>query len=162
MHQVFLGLGGNLGNKQQNFEKVKLYIKKEIGEIVEQSSVYETPPWGFLAKEDFWNQVLLVKTKHQPDELLATIQKIENLFGRNRDAGYYVSREMDVDVLYFDDLSFTSDNLIIPHPKIEHRLFVLVPLNEIAPAYKHPVLEMTNRQLLEKCKDESSIKRIEL
>ncbi len=162
MHRIFLGLGGNLGNKQQNFEKVKLYIEKEIGEIVDQSSVYETPPWGFLAEEDFWNQVLFVITEHQPEELIAKIQKIENLFGRNRDTGYYVSREMDVDVLYFDDLSFTSDNLIIPHPKIEQRLFVLVPLNEIAPAFKHPVLEMTNRQLLEKCKDESSIKRIEL
>jgi 2-amino-4-hydroxy-6-hydroxymethyldihydropteridine diphosphokinase len=162
MHQVFLGLGGNLGNKQQNFEKVKLYIKKEIGEIVKQSSVYETPPWGFLAEEDFWNQVLLVKTKYKPGELLAMIQKIENFFGRTRDAGYYVSREMDIDVLYFDDLSFTSDNLIIPHPKIEQRLFVLVPLNEIAPTFEHPVLKMTNLQLLDKCSDESSIKRIEL
>lgn len=162
MHHVFLGLGGNIGNKQQNFEKVKLYIEKEIGEIVEQSSVYETPPWGFLAKENFWNQVLHVKTKLEPDELIVKIQKIERLFGRKRDAGYYVSREMDVDVLYFDDLSLTSDNLIVPHPKIEQRLFVLMPLIEIAPNFKHPVLKMTNRQLLDKCKDESSIKRIEL
>lgn len=162
MHRIFLGLGGNLGNKQQNFEKVKLFIEKEIGEIVDQSSIYETPPWGFLAEEDFWNQVLVVKTKHQPDELIVRIQRIENFFGRKRGAEYYVSREMDVDVLYFDDLSFTSDNLIIPHPKIEQRLFVLVPLNEIAPTFSHPVLKMTNRQLLEKCKDESSIKRIEL
>ncbi len=162
MHHVFLGIGGNIGNKRQNFEKAKLYIEKEIGEILEQSSVYETPPWGFLAEEDFWNQVVHVKTQLEPDELIGKIQKIEDLFGRVRDAGYYVSREMDIDVLYYDDKSLTTDKVIVPHPKIAQRLFVLVPLNEIAPNFQHPVLKVTNRQLLDKCNDESSIKRIEL
>lgn len=162
MHHVFLGIGGNIGNKRQNFEKVKIHIIKEIGEIVEQSSVYETPPWGFLAEEDFWNQVVQVKTYLEADDLIERIQKIENLFGRERNAGYYVSREMDIDVLYYDEASFTTDMLIVPHPKIARRLFVLVPLNEIAPDFKHPVLNITNRELLDKCNDESSIKRIEL
>lgn len=162
MHHIFLGMGGNIGNKQQNFENAKIYIRKEIGEIIAQSSVYETPPWGFLADEDFWNQVLQVKTELEPDELIERIREIENQFGRDRDAGYYVSREMDIDVLYYDDLSLTTDMLIVPHPKIAQRLFVLVPLNEIAPNFRHPVLKITNRQMLENCKDESSIKRIEL
>ena len=162
MHNVFLGLGGNIGNRRQNFEKVKLYIAKEIGQIIEQSSIYETPPWGFLAEENFWNQVLYVKTMLEPNELIDTTQKIEKLFGRKRDAGYYASREMDIDVLYYDDLSLSGDRLIVPHPKIEQRLFVLVPLSEIAPTYMHPVLQVSNRQLLGMCKDESSIKRIEL
>jgi 2-amino-4-hydroxy-6-hydroxymethyldihydropteridine diphosphokinase len=162
MHNVFLGVGGNIGNKQLNIEKVKILITKEIGEIEVQSSVYETPPWGFLAKEDFWNQVLLVKTLLEPEELIGKVQSIENLFGKTRDAGYYVSREMDIDVLYFDDLSITSNELIIPHPRIAERLFVLVPLTEIAPGFMHPVLKLTNRQLLDNCSDDSSITRIEL
>ncbi len=162
MHHVFLGIGGNIGNKQQNLEKAKLFIEKMIGEISVQSSVYESPPWGFLAEEDFWNQVLLVKTTLEPDELLSEVQKIENLFGRTRNSGYYVSREMDIDILYFDDLSVSTDNLIVPHPRIAQRLFVLIPLAEIAPGYEHPVLKETNRQLLDKCTDNPVITRIEL
>lgn len=162
MHHVFLGVGGNIGNKQQNFEKAGLFIEREIGKISKQSSVYETPPWGFLAEEDFWNQVILVETELTPDELLAKIQQIEMFFGKKREAGYYVSREMDIDILYYDDLSITSDTLIIPHPRIAQRLFVLVPLTEIAPGFEHPVLKMTNRQLLENSNDQSVITRIEL
>ena len=162
MHHVFLGVGGNIGNKQQNLEKVRVYIEKQIGGIAAVSSVYETPPWGFLADDDFWNQVLHVTTDLEPDDLLTEVQSIEQHFGRKRDAGYYMSREMDIDVLYYDDKTISSDNLIVPHPHIARRLFVLVPLVEIAPGFMHPVLKMTNRQLLEQCDDESTIKRIEL
>lgn len=162
MHQVFLSVGGNIGNKLQNLQKVRLYIKSRIGEIDGESSVYETPPWGFLADDDFWNQVLQVKTNLDPEELLSEIHAIEKLFNRKRDAGYYMSREMDIDILYFDDLILSTDKLIIPHPQLSRRLFVLVPLVELVPGMKHPILNLTNRQLLEQCDDESSIKRIEL
>jgi|SRR5690554_4695333 len=161
MHHVFLGIGGNIGKKQQNFGKVKLFIESEIGKIKSSSSVYETPPLGFFADDNFWNQVFLVDTRLEPDDVLYKIQEIEARFGRKRDAEFYVSREMDIDVLYYDELSITTDRLIIPHPRIAQRLFVLVPLAEIAPGYQHPVLKLTNRQLLEQCQDDSNIKRLE-
>jgi 2-amino-4-hydroxy-6-hydroxymethyldihydropteridine diphosphokinase len=162
MHQVFLGIGGNLGNKQLNFQKVQKLVENEVGKIITKSSIYESPPWGFLAEEDFWNQVLHVETELEPDELLISVFEIENLFGRKRDAEYYESREMDIDILYFDNLSLSSETLTVPHPHIPDRMFVLVPLAEIAPAFVHPVLQITNRELLEQCGDELSVKRIEI
>lgn len=127
MHQVFLSVGGNIGNKLQNLQKVRLYIKSRIGEIDGESSVYETPPWGFLADDDFWNQVLQVKTNLDPEELLSEIHAIEKLFNRKRDAGYYMSREMDIDILYFDDLILSTDKLIIPHPQLSRGYLCLFP-----------------------------------
>ncbi len=99
MYQVFLGIGGNLGNKHDNFDKVYTFIKNELGVIIKSSSVYETPPWGFDAKENFWNQVLVIETKISPEELLKKIAGIENRFGRDRGTAGYSSRKMDIDIL---------------------------------------------------------------
>lgn len=162
MHKVFLGIGGNIGNKQVNFDKVYRIIKNELGEITKSSSVYETPPWGFEARENFWNQVLFIETEYSPYELLQKIHDIENSFGRIRESEKYNSREMDIDILYFDKLEIETESLILPHPRIPHRLFVLVPLAEIAPEFIHPVLQLTNVQMLENCSDDSVIKKIEL
>ncbi|GAB1450669.1 2-amino-4-hydroxy-6-hydroxymethyldihydropteridine diphosphokinase [Draconibacterium sp.] len=157
MHKVFLGIGGNIGNKADNFTKVYTFIKNELGEIVKSSSVYETPPWGFTADENFWNQVLIIETELSPNELLQKITEIETNFIREREVGKYNSREMDIDILYFDDLFIETENLIIPHPRIQQRKFVLVPLNEIAPDFKHPLLRLTSFQMLENCRDGSVI-----
>jgi 2-amino-4-hydroxy-6-hydroxymethyldihydropteridine diphosphokinase len=161
MHKVFLGIGGNIGNKADNFTKVYTFIKNELGEIVKSSSVYETPPWGFTADENFWNQVLIIETELSPNELLQKIAEIEANFIREREVGKYNSREMDIDILYFDDLFIETKNLIIPHPRIQQRKFVLVPLNEIAPDFKHPLLRLTSFQMLENCKDSSVILKME-
>jgi 2-amino-4-hydroxy-6-hydroxymethyldihydropteridine diphosphokinase len=161
MHKVFLGIGGNIGNKADNFNKVYTFIKNGLGEIVKSSSVYETPPWGFTAEENFWNQVLVIETELLPIELLQKITEIENSFGREREFGKYNSREMDIDILYFDDLFIETENLIIPHPRIQQRKFVLVPLNEIAPDLKHPLLRLTSFQMLENCRDASIILKLD-
>jgi 2-amino-4-hydroxy-6-hydroxymethyldihydropteridine diphosphokinase len=161
MHQVFLGIGGNLGNKHDNFDKVYTFIKNELGDIIKRSSVYETPPWGFQSEENFWNQVLLIKTGFSPEKLLKKIAEIENYFGRQRGTGGYTSRKMDIDILYFDDLVLVTEKLTIPHPQIANRLFVLVPLAEIEPEFVHPLLKSTSLQLLEKCTDSSMITKVE-
>jgi 2-amino-4-hydroxy-6-hydroxymethyldihydropteridine diphosphokinase len=161
MHKVFLGIGGNIGNKADNFTKVYTFIKNELGEIAKKSSVYETPPWGFTADEKFWNQVLVIETKLSPTELLQKITEIENHFGRKREIGKYNSREMDIDILYYDEIFLETENLVIPHPRIAQRKFVLVPLNEIAPDFKHPLLRLTSFQLLENCRDGSVILKLD-
>ena len=160
MHKVYLGIGGNIGNKQNNFEDVYQKIENELGEIKKASSIYETPPWGFHSNNAFWNSVIEISTLWSPEMLLSKIHFIEKLFGRKRNKEQYSSREMDIDILYFDDLFIESSDLTIPHPKIQQRKFVLVPLNEIAPELIHPLLQLTNLQMLENCKDESVIKKI--
>lgn len=160
MHKVYLGIGGNIGNKSGNFEKVLLLIEKKIGQILKSSSIYETPPWGFHSENAFWNQILFVETKLEALEILWRIKEIEDLFDRKRGTERYSSRQMDIDILYFNDEFIETKNLIIPHPRIQERKFVLVPLVEIAPEYKHPLLRLTSFQMLENCRDESLIKKL--
>ena len=162
MHQLFLGTGGNLGNKQANFDKVYTHIQNELGTILKCSQVYETAPWGFESDDLFWNQVLLVETLLSPSEILGRIAKIEAVFGRKRTGKGYASREMDIDILYFDDLVLETESLTIPHLQIANRLFVLVPLAEIAPEFVHPVLKLTSVEMLAVCADKSEVRKVEL
>ncbi len=161
MYNVFLGIGGNTGNKQKNFEDVYAVIEKELGKIVETSSVYETPPWGFQSDDVFWNSVIEIESSFSPEELLQKIHSIENQLGRIRKMHKgYASRPIDIDILYFDDLYMETEELIIPHRRMHLRKFVLVPLNEIAPTLKHPLLRLTSFEMLENCKDQSVIKKV--
>ena len=160
MHQVFLSIGGNLGNKRANFDKVYTHIQNELGCIVLRSSVYETPAWGFVSEDSFWNQVLCIETLLNPSEILEKIKKIDAAFGRKRSGNGYSSREMDIDILYFDDNIINTENLTIPHPLLHNRLFVLVPLAEIAPDFVHPVLKLSSLEMLNNCEDKSEIKKV--
>lgn len=161
MHEVYLGIGGNIGKKKFNFLKAYILIKKKLGYVLQTSSVYETPPWGFNSPDNFWNMVIKIKTDLSPQELINGIMSIENSYGRVRTEGIYRSRKMDIDILYYDNLVLDSNSITIPHPKIQDRLFVLVPLSEIAPEHKHPLLKMTTLELLKNCKDRSAIKKLE-
>ena len=160
MHKVILSLGGNIGNKKMNFQKAVQLIEREIGEILDKSSIYETPHWGFESEDNFWNQVIVCQTSLLPFDVLDKINSIEDHFGRQRIKGRYTSREMDIDILYFANVCVESEELIIPHPLISERKFVLVPLQEITPDFKHPINGLTNRQMLKDCNDISIIKKI--
>ena len=162
MHKVFLGIGGNIGDKKKNYFRVHDLIDKKLGSIQISSSVYETPPWGFQSEDSFWNQVIQIETVLEAEELLWRIQELEEDFGRERGKERYSSREMDIDILYFNDEFFETKSLIIPHPKLQERKFVLVPLAEIAPEFVHPLLRMSSVTMLENCRDHSIIKKIEV
>lgn len=162
MHKVFLGIGGNIGDKLNNFQKVQEIISRRLGKISATSSIYETPPWGFHSDNVFWNQVISIETILEPIELLWRIKEIEESFGIKSGDERYTDRQMDIDILYVDQEYFENKNLIIPHPRIHERKFVLVPLAEIAPDFKHPLLRMTNLTMLENCKDESIIRKVEI
>ena len=159
MKNVFLGIGTNLGDRQNNLEKAVAGIEEFIGQVLKTSSVFETEPWGFHTKDKFLNMVVKVETVLDPNELLENAQMIESLLGRVRGKKRYSSRLIDIDILFYEDLHLDDEDLKIPHPLLHKRKFVLVPLCEIAPEIIHPVLKKTVVDLLELCEDKSDVKK---
>ena len=161
MNSVYIILGGNLGNKSINLETARRLINLEIGEIEKESGIYETEPWGFDDSRNFFNQVIKVKTKLNPSEILVRIKEIESRFGRSgRQSPVYQSRQMDMDILFFNDDIIKLPGLIIPHPRLHERNFVLVPLTELAADFVHPIYNQTIRQLKSQCKDKKWTKSV--
>ena len=135
---IYLGLGSNLGDKWQLLKQSKELVSKEVGFIVAESSVYETAPWGFESENLFLNQVLCIQTHLTPNEMLEKLLQIEIELGRKRFSQQYTSRTIDLDVLFYNQTILEEPELVIPHPKLHERKFVLVPLSEIAPGFIHP------------------------
>ena len=160
MALAYLGIGTNVGHREQNIENCILLIKERIGNVKSVSSIYETEPWGVEGQDNFYNIVLEVETHLQPLSLLQGVQQIENDLGRIR-IEKWGSRIIDVDILFYDDYVFSMDNLIIPHPYIATRNFVLQPLSEIKPNLIHPKLRLTLQSVIDHCKDKNWIKRLE-
>ena len=153
MIKLYILLGGNLGDKQKVLSEARIRLNKLLGKITAQSSVYETEPWVFESADLFWNQVLEISTSLSPKEVLRQTQQIELQMGRIRKESQYDSRIIDIDILFFGDKVIESENLIVPHPRIQERKFALVPLNEIAPGLMHPVIQKSIGQLLDECTD---------
>lgn len=152
---VYLGLGSNLGNKQENIEIALKKIEKQIGDIVSLSAFYISEPVGFVSKNMFLNCAVCIKTKLMPYELLTKTQIIEKEMGRLHKSGKYgySDRIIDIDILFYDnEVVNNPPTLVIPHPQIAQRLFVLKPLVEIAPYFTHPVLNKTIAQLSDELK----------
>jgi 2-amino-4-hydroxy-6-hydroxymethyldihydropteridine diphosphokinase len=120
--------------------------------------VYETGPWGFKSGKKFLNRVLGVETVLNPSDLLERILKIESDLGRIRSGKGYSSRIIDIDILFFGDEIINEGSIVIPHPHLHERKFVLVPLNDIAPEFVHPVLKKTVEELLSLCTDKGKVR----
>lgn len=150
MSKVFLGLGTNLGNKEENIGNAIKYIEELIGKVVSQSALYITEPWGFESDNTFINAVVAVETSLAARDVLDATKKIERLMGRTYKSvnRQYKDRIIDIDILFYDDLVINEDDLIIPHPLMQERLFVMQPLSEIAPGFVHPVLKKSIKELL--------------
>ena len=153
---IFLLLGSNLGDRLANLNQSGNLIQLQLGPIIKQSSVYETAPWGKSDQPNYLNQALQIETHLKPQELLSACLTIERLMGRHRDEKWG-ARLIDIDIVYFDDRIINSNELIVPHPRMTERKFVLTPLVEINPGFVHPVIKKNNRELLNVCKDELSI-----
>ncbi|MGM0501712.1 MAG: 2-amino-4-hydroxy-6-hydroxymethyldihydropteridine diphosphokinase [Bacillota bacterium] len=133
MEKVYLGLGTNLGDKEKNLRTaVELIGKINAVELTAVSSIYQTEPWGYTEQNDFLNLCVELKTDLEAAELLGKCQKIENELGRIREERWG-PRIIDIDILIYDDLELVTPELTIPHPRIEERAFVLVPLQELNP-----------------------------
>lgn len=158
MNEVYLLTGGNIGNRLKYLSDAKSEINKRCGTILLESSVYETAAWGNEEQEAFLNQVLKVRTERTPGQVLHSILQIEEELGRIRSLKYG-PRTIDIDILFFNDEVVQQPGLAIPHPQIQNRRFVLVPLNEIAPKKTHPVLNRTISQLLSECPDPLTVNK---
>ena len=132
-HQVYLSLGTNLGNRKRNVREAIEKINELVGVVERQSALYETKPWGFSSPNDFINACVLVATSLSPRQLLETLQAIEKEMGRTLKSvdGEYHDRIIDIDILLYDDLKIDNPDLKIPHPLMEERDFVKIPLREI-------------------------------
>ena len=161
MNEVYLCLGGNLGNCFENLNKACRLIADKVGKVAQQSSVYQSQAWGMNNAPDFFNQVIKVETKLSAEELLLILLEIEKKLGRERtETATYQSRLIDIDVLFFNKKIIETDTLHIPHPRLHLRKFVLEPLNEIAPNFIHPVLNKTISELLVSCPDTGEVKKL--
>lgn len=133
MHTVYLGLGSNLGNKEQHIREAVRKIQALVGAVVRQSTLYVTEPWGFQSENLFVNAVVCCETSHTPREVLQLTQQIEREMGRRRKSvnRQYHDRVIDIDILLYDDLTVDEPDLKIPHPLMHEREFVMKPLEEI-------------------------------
>ena len=135
MHQVYLSLGTNLGDKEANLKAAIEEIKKRVGEVTSLSAFHASEPWGFESENSFLNAVCCVSTDLVPMELLHVTQEIERSLGRLKKSvnGIYSDRIIDIDILLYDDWHIDTPELTIPHPLMWERDFVMIPLREIAP-----------------------------
>ena len=158
MNNAYLLIGGNMGNRETFLAAASQAIAAQCGRIVLCSSLYQTEAWGLNNQGAFLNQVLQIETSLLPQALLHTILSIETSLGRKREVKYG-PRIIDIDILLFEEKIVAEEGLTIPHPEMQNRRFVLVPLAEIAAGECHPVLQKTIAQLLAECPDNLAVQK---
>jgi 2-amino-4-hydroxy-6-hydroxymethyldihydropteridine diphosphokinase len=146
MHVTYLGLGSNIGDRLQNLQAAINALEPDV-HPVECSPVYETPPWGYLDQPNFLNQVVKAETELSPGELLRYLKEIEKDLGR-QDSFLNGPRKIDLDIIFYDDAVIESPPITIPHPRMDDRGFVLLPLADLAPEFNHPVLDLSVQDML--------------
>ncbi|MBQ6068647.1 MAG: 2-amino-4-hydroxy-6-hydroxymethyldihydropteridine diphosphokinase [Bacteroidales bacterium] len=176
MPTLYLLIGGNQGDRRQMISQATDLIQQRIGSVATCSYIYETAPWGFFSPDEtpqsFFNQALAANTSLSPHEALNEAMSIEQMLGRHRpsngesnDIGsstnshFYFSRPIDIDLIFYDQLVIDTPDLTLPHPRMHLRRFVLQPLCDIAPQYRHPIINKTLTELLDECTDTSSCLR---
>lgn len=159
MNTVYLLLGSNQQQPLQQLKFAQKLVAKKIGVVKRASSVYKTAAWGNTKQPDFLNQVLIVSTALSALQSIAVILEIEKEMGRIR-TKKNAPRIIDIDILFFNKEIIASKNLEVPHPRIQLRKFVLIPLNQLSPNFKHPVLHKTIHQLLRICPDDLTVNKI--
>jgi 2-amino-4-hydroxy-6-hydroxymethyldihydropteridine diphosphokinase len=159
MNRVVIMLGSNQGDRLKNLENARIFLGEEIGTTLSLSSVYETEPWGFTSEDRFLNQAVMLESCLAPQAVLDRIKAYEYSRGRRSRAQGYQPREIDLDILFYNDLILDSASLTIPHPLIPERKFVLLPLSEIMGEFLHPVEKKKVNVLAGICGDPLVVRR---
>ena len=156
---VFVLLGSNLGDRELLVNQACKMMEERCGSIVAKSRLYESEPWGFKSEHWFLNQVVKLKTSLPPDVLMRELLAIEKELGRDRSTPHegYVSRPMDLDILYFGNEIIDTQFVTVPHPRLHERRFTLLPLCDVAPDFVHPSLKKSNLELLDECQDAGKV-----
>ncbi len=160
MNTAYLILGGNKGNKLQNLQHALQLITDTSGEIAGKSDIFATSAWGNTNQPDFLNQAVCLKTSLTAENLLINLISIEQLLGRVRDHNKWMERTMDIDILFYNDEIINTADLKIPHPFIQERKFVLVPMAQLAPKLIHPILKKNIETLLSECHDKLEVTKL--
>ncbi|WP_405247387.1 2-amino-4-hydroxy-6-hydroxymethyldihydropteridine diphosphokinase [Cellulophaga sp. Asnod2-G02] len=159
---IYLSLGSNLGNKLYNLQSAIFKISEDISAVATISNVYESPSWGFES-EDFYNCCIAIQSNMLPELMLQKIHVIEKSLGRVRNnTEGYAARSIDIDILYYDYDIINSGTLTLPHPALQDRKFVLKPLSDIAPQFYHPIFNKDTRNMIQMCRDKSTVTKTNL
>lgn len=159
MNVTYLCLGGNIGDREKALNHAIQKISEQVGVIEAKSTIYETEAWGVESQQAYLNQCIKVKTDLKATELIDVLLLIEKELGRERTINYiYEPRTIDIDILFYDNEIINESKLLVPHPRLHLRKFVLIPLEEIASNYLHPLLNKTIFNLLSECEDISDVK----
>jgi len=159
MFEVFLLLGGNIGDRLLYLQTAVDQLEQKVGKLIKKSSVYETQAWGKTTEPDYLNQVILLETNLAPRDVLKAILEIELALGRKREEKWG-SRTMDIDILFYDNDIINEAGLVIPHSELHKRRFTLEPLSEIAPEFVHPLLNKSISQLKNNLEDCLVVKKL--
>jgi 2-amino-4-hydroxy-6-hydroxymethyldihydropteridine diphosphokinase len=157
-HVVGLMFGGNLGPVKSSFLKATDLLSEETGKIIAQSSLYITDPWGKVDQPVFYNQALLLETLLDPLVLLNNLKEIENSVGRIK-SERNGPRLLDIDILFYDDYILNTEELILPHPRMHKRNFNLLPLQEVLPLWRHPLLNLSIDELIKISPDHLRVRK---
>ena len=167
MNSIIISLGSNLDNRLRYLDIAAEAVEHEVGEITGRSPVYESEPWGYFSAHWFLNRVMMVNTVWSPEEVLTRFQKIEQRMGRMPSA-IYADRPIDLDIQeirwweepwhFWSSRVIRREGLIIPHPHLHERKFVLLPLNDLVPDREHPLLHRSVNELLADCKDRGVVR----
>ncbi len=159
MNQLYILLGSNLQDPKKQLLLAQTSIAKYIGVVNRRSALYATAAWGNTNQPDFLNQVIIAETALTAAQTMQAILNIEKKMGRIR-TKKNAPRIIDIDILFFNKAVIQTKDLVVPHPQIQNRNFVLVPLNELSPNFKHPVLYKTIHHLLRICPDQLTVNKI--
>ena len=158
MEHAYLGLGSNLGDREGRLRHALQLLPGEDVAIAQCSSIYETEPWGGVEQPRFLNLVCRVETPLTPEALLAAVKRVEERVGRTPRAERYGPREIDIDLLLQGGRVVSEQGLEVPHPRLAERVFVLVPLVEMASELRHPSLGVTMQELLARLPDQGGVR----